>query len=254
MKLHKNVILLLSLLGIFPNELFGQDLPEIQTDRPDQTESPFIVPKRHFQIENGFNFEKIGSCETIYLYPSILWKYGVSDHFELRLITELTTYEVNELTTTGINPIEIGFKTSICQENGLLPTISFIGHLAIPFLASKDFQPTYFAPSFRFAMQHTLSERVSLGYNLGAEWDGETGNPAFIYSLATGFSLVGNIGMYIEVYGFAPQEGRADHRADGGFTFLVKPNLLLDVSGGIGLTDNAPDYYGSLGVSVRLPN
>jgi hypothetical protein len=101
-------------------------------------------------------------------------------------------------------------------------------------------------------MQHGLSDRVSLGYNLGAEWDGETADPIFIYTLTTGFSLTEKIGAYTELYGFAPQHARADHRADLGFTFLLKQNMMFDISGGFGLSPNAPDYYFSVGYSIRL--
>ena len=39
----------------FYNINFAQDLPSIQTDRPDQTECPFITPRHYFQLENGFS-------------------------------------------------------------------------------------------------------------------------------------------------------------------------------------------------------
>ncbi len=103
-------------------------------------------------------------------------------------------------------------------------------------------------------MQHTLSKNVSLGYNLGAEWDGDTPEPAFIYTLTTSFALSAKWGSYIELYGFAPQQSRADHRYDGGITYLLKNNILIDVSGGAGISSNAPSWYGSLGFSVRLPD
>ncbi|MEX1202040.1 MAG: hypothetical protein WEA59_02260, partial [Ferruginibacter sp.] len=61
------------------DSIFGQILPPIQTDRPDQTESPFIVPKSHFQIECGFNFEKVNHQEKNLVYPTILWKYGINE-------------------------------------------------------------------------------------------------------------------------------------------------------------------------------
>lgn len=101
-------------------------------------------------------------------------------------------------------------------------------------------------------MQHTLSQKFSLGYNLGAEWNGETAEPAFIYTLTTGCSISDKIGAYLEVYGFAPQFSKADHRFDGGLNFLLKENILLDISGGAGITENAPDYYMALGFSFRL--
>jgi hypothetical protein len=54
------------------------------------------------------------------------------------------------------------------------------------------------------------------------------------------------------VYGFAPQTSKADHRFDCGLNYLLRRNILIDVSGGFGLTANAPDYYLALGFSFRL--
>jgi Putative MetA-pathway of phenol degradation len=233
--------------------LESQNLAPIATDRPDQTECPFIVPKGFFQAENGLVYEKINPKSSVMAHPSILWKYGVSDKFELRLITEIISEKAeNYPTIMGLTPITIGFKTNIAKEKGLLPLVSFIGHLAIPHWASKAFQTRYFAPSFRFTMQHTLSEKFTLAYNLGAEWDGETPLSTFIYTLTSGYSITGKLGVYLEFYGFAPQQQTPDHRFDGGFTFLINPNVMLDVSGGFGLTENAPKNYLSLGFSYRF--
>jgi len=141
---------------------------------------------------------------------------------------------------------------NLVHEKGILPTTSFIGHLTIPRLASENFQATYFAPAFRFTMQHTLSEKFALAYNLGAEWDGESPEPIFIYTLTTGYSISEKFGAYVEAYGFVPQISMSDHRFDGGLNYLFRPNILFDISGGVGLTENAPDYYAALGFSFRL--
>jgi hypothetical protein len=232
--------------------LNGQNLPAIQLDRPDQTECPFIVPKGYIQAENGLTYEKINNSSKSFAHPSTLWKYGLSDNFEFRLITEIISEKELATTITTLSPITIGFKVKIAEENGIVPITSFIGHLTVPHWASKAAQSNYYAPSFRFTMQHTLSKILTLAYNLGAEWDGETPETTFIYTLTTGFSMTEKIGAYIELYGFAPQKQKADHRFDGGFTYLINNNVIVDLSGGIGLTDNAPNSFVSLGFSYRF--
>jgi hypothetical protein len=247
----------LLIAGIFFAEtetrLYGQEPGAIQTDRPDQTETPFTVAKNHFQMETGFSFEQTDSVTKTFSEPSILFKFGLSDHFEIGVITEFTTIQSGE-TVTGLNPVTLRFKEKIRDEKGILPTTSFIGYLSVPHLASKEFVSTYFAPAFRFTMQHTLSDKFSLGYNVGAEWDGESAEAVFIYTLTTGFSINEKIGTYAEMYGFAPQHSIADHRVDFGFNYLMKKNILFDLSGGLGITDNAPDYYAAVGFSFRLKN
>jgi hypothetical protein len=231
----------------------SQNLDPIATDRPDQTECPFIVPKGYIQAENGLVYEKISQKNVALAHPSVLWKYGISEKLEFRLITEIMSENaINQPNSIGLTPITVGFKTKLADENGVFPLMSFIGHLGIPSWASPEFKTNYFAPNFRFTMQHTLSEKLILAYNLGAEWDGETPNTTFIYTLTSGFSVTKKLGVYLELYGFAPQKLSADHRFDGGFTYLINPNIMVDVSGGFGLTDNAPLYYFSLGFSYRF--
>lgn len=253
-------VITLLLIGTFRREVRAQDLPPIATDRPDQTESPYITPAGYIQVETGFQMENdrmemLGEKTKTWsaLYPTVLSKYGFNERCELRLITEYAAQGVGDEREEGAQPLIIGFKSRLLDEKGLLPMVSVICHLTTPFLAGKGFKPTYYAPSFRFLLQHSVSERVSIGYNLGAEWDGETAEPTFIYTFTTAISLSDRIGCYVEAFGFAPQLGRAMHQADGGFTYLFSDNAQLDISGGIALTDNAPDYYTSLGFSFRLP-
>ncbi len=248
----KKIVALLCFFIILQNKSFAQELASIQTDRPDQTECPFIVPKGYFQLENGFSYEKINSESNQIVAPTILTRFGINDHFELRLITEYVIDKDNSSKISGINPVLIGFKTKLFEEKGVIPITSFIGHIGIPKAGSKNFQTLYYAPEFRFTMQHTISEKQSLSYNLGAEWNGESAEPTFVYTLTTGYSLSEKVGGYIELYGFVPQFEKPDHRFDAGLTYLLNPNHQLDVSGGFGLSKISPKYYIALGYSFRF--
>lgn len=184
--------------------------------------------------------------------PSTLWKYGVNDNFELRLITEFALEKNNQEKISGFNPIAIGCKIKIAEEKGIFPKTSFIGHISLPNAASSKFKTDYFSPEFRFVMQHTLSQKLSFSYNLGAEWDGFTPTPTFIYTVATGYSISEKLGAYIELFGFAPQNDKSNHSIDGGFTYLINNNFMIDLSAGVGISENAPNNYFSLGFSFRV--
>ncbi len=249
--MQKAILTMMVMFTSIADDLFGQSTP-IQIDRPDQTECPFIVPTNYIQAEHGFNVEHSNSSIKSYSFLTTLWKYGVNDKFELRLITELNSVNENNITTTGLSPITIGFKTNLFKEKGILPTASFIGHITTANVGSKAFRTSYMAPSFRFTMQHTLSKLFSLGYNLGAEWNGETAEPIYIYTLTTGITLTEKLGAYAEIYGFAPQIASADHRVDGGFTYLFNNNFIMDLSGGVGIINSDLKNYISLGISYRF--
>lgn len=235
--------------------LKAQDKPQkkpIEADRPDQTETPSIVPKGMFQIETGFTYEKPGAGQKSYSIPSVLSKYGVNEHFELRLITELVLEKTPVSENSGLVPIWVGCKITISDEQGIIPKTSFIGHIQLPNAASGVFKVDYFAPQFRFTMQHSLGERMTLSYNLGSEWDGMSAEPTFIYTLSTGYSFTEKLGGYAEVFGFAPQQAKASHQADAGLTYLLSDNFMVDLSSGVGITASAPDFYVSAGCSFRI--
>lgn len=251
----------------------------IATDRPDQTESPYLVPKGLFQIETGSWYEKGKELdddlgyEVKYLnqiYSTNLLKYGISDHFEARLIAEYIGEKVwkrqNDSLisdTKGSNGVAIGAKIFVCEENGWIPKTSFIGHIGLPYFGRKEFRPNYLTSRFRFTMQHTLSDVFTFSYNLGTEYGGKKENTAFIYTTTLGANLFTNCSMYVELYGFVNEKSNSndifsgkfkhDHRFDGGFAYVLQRNLQIDISAGVGLSKTSPTYFLSCGLSYRLP-
>ncbi|MEC4003404.1 transporter [Flavobacterium sp. SUN052] len=240
------------LILFITNCIFAQEIEPIEADRPDQTETPAIVPEGMFQMESGFTFQKNDAFSRTNSLPSTLWKYGINKNMELRLITEFVYENINDEKHSGLNPILIGCKIKISDEKGIIPRTSFIGHIALPKFASSRYKADYVAPEFRFTMQHTLTENLSLGYNLGAEWNGFSPEPTFIYTLTSGYMISEKIGFYAEIFGFAPQNETAYHNIDGGFTYLINNNFMVDLSSGFGITTNAPKHYFALGFSFRI--
>lgn len=239
-----------------------QDADELITDRPDQTESASVVPLRSLQIESGFMLDADETGIRIIrgrVYNTTLLRFGLMERIELRAGLEHLGEKVKIKSTgetrasSGIGPFYAGTKIEISKENGPWPQIAFLGGFVLPFTAAEEFRPEYTAVTFRFAFAHTLSDRLSLGYNLGADWDGNTGRPSLVYSIAFGITITDKFGTFVENYGVFPERGNAEHLIDAGITFLVLNNLQLDASAGLGLTDNAADRFISLGVTYRIP-
>ena len=235
-----------------PIWFFAQNQEPIQADRPDQTETPSIVPKGMLQIETGFTFQKNDNVSKTNSLPTVLWKYGINENFEIRLITEFFSEKINTEAQDGLGPIYVGFKVKLAEEKGIVPKTSFIAHISLPKSGSSKYKTDFYGPEFRFVMQHTLSEKFSLSYNLGSEWDGFSAEPTFIYTLTTGYSITKKMGSYIELFGFAPQNNISNHSMDGGITYLINNNFMLDLSSGIGISANAPKHYIAFGFSFRI--
>ncbi len=257
----KNILLLLILLvSLFSKA--QETVPELVTDRPDQTESAVVVPIRSLQIETGFLFEGDNTNsirQNSFNYNTTLFRYGLFDRMELRLgfafLSVQDNVNTDSLTTSsGFAPLYTGFKILVFEERGLIPQIAFLGGLVLPFTAAKEFKASYAAPVMRFAFSNTLSEDLSLGYNLGAEWYGDSAIPDYFYSVSLGYSLNPKLGSFIEIFGFVPEQGEASHLVDAGFTYLIRHNFQVDVSGGLGLNKAATDGFLSFGLTYCIPN
>ena len=260
MKPQITLLFILLSLGLLAQEETSADLI---TDRPDQTESSSVVPLRSLQVETGFmleNKETNTFKKQSFAYNTTLLRYGLLENFELRVGLEYLGEELLLKNTnfnsshSGLSPIYTGFKVKITEEDAWKPEVAFLGGLVLPFPADKSFKPLYTAANLRFAVSHTLSDRISLGYNLGAEWDGQTALPRYFYSVALGVGVTDKLGAFVESYGLIAENGNAEHLVDAGFTFLILPNFQFDVSGGIGLNDDAIDNFVSVGLTYRLPN
>lgn len=259
MKLKGTCFLSFLMLSFYVNAQ-EEPMPEIITDRPDQTESPFLVQKGYFQIETGFFQENLDLglfSEETTGYNTTLLRIGLLENLEMRVGTDYiknkTEFLGSENSASGFVPLMVGAKVGIAEARGLFPEIGLLGHIFLPFAAHKDLRPATTGIDFRFAFTHQISENSDLSYNIGAEWAGDSSEATYIYTLAYGFDLLDNLGLFAELYGGLPEDSRAQHHWDAGMAYKLRPNLQLDAYFGTGINAQQEVLYGA-GVSLRLPN
>ena len=272
----KNILLGLLLLFLFSG-LLGQDqvdpqtagnaqqpakLPPVNPDRPTQTATAYAVPHKTLLIETGFLYETTDSPESnhenIYLGTTLL-RYGLWERFELRLasyygITRDEQKEpVSDTTISGFGPLTAGFKVHVVKEKGIRPKIAIIGEITMRHLGSSTYRPTYSYPVAKIAASHTLTSDLSLIYNAGFAYNGENADGFFIYSIMLSYSITPWCAVFGEAYGSFDHGNLPNHRIDGGFTFPVRNNLQLDISGGTGFDRTIDKSFISTGISWRIP-
>ena len=252
-------IAIVALLLIVSVKNYSQTLDAIVPDRPGQTNPPNIVPVGIVQLETGFSREssKIDDILTTnFLYNTSLLRIGILENCEIRLIFEYAGTKIDSpaqsSTINGFNPISIGTKLAVCPEKGIIPQTSLNVSVGLPYFGRQEFRPAYLAPSFAFLMQNTLSDRYSLGYNLGLQWDGNQPNATAVYSISLSINVLENFGVFAEAYGFSMEKSLSDYRSDFGCTYLMTNNLQLDISGGVGLNSIAPDSFIAFGLAWRI--
>lgn len=245
----------LAVVLMFAQASHAQRSP-LEADRPDQTESPAIVPAGWFQLEAGCSRERSrvdGVTALCHSLPAMLAKMGLGRRVELRVVVEHSAEQAGEkaLFRSGLLPIEAGGKVALFEERGIRPRTSLIAHAGLPFTAHEAFRPRTGYGTFRFTMQHTLTDVLSLGYNLGAEWNGDSPTADGVYTLTLGAQFTRVLGLFVEGYGAVNGRAPADHRLDGGATCRLGPDVLLDASGGFSLS--AQCWFIGAGFSFRAP-
>lgn len=241
----KKLLVLLLVLGAGVS--LAQDNDPIITDRPTQSAAASVMPQGKFLLEYGFLKETQTSEIFNYTYANFHLRYGVLEGVEIRITQNYLGFKdnISDIGETGLSPLTIGTKVHLVEENGAVPQVSVIGQVT---LANGDntFKPSKAIPEIRFNFANTLSDKLSLGYNLGMNFPED--NTTSFYSAVLGYAFADGFTLFAEPYGYF-SDGNADHRFNTGLIYLANYNLQFDIAVGWGLSDTSPDSYIGLGVA-----
>jgi hypothetical protein len=226
----------------------GQQSGRIETDRPDQTECPFIGRKGYFQGEIGFN-RNVSKDEVVYFAPTSLWKIGLVNWAELRLTSVIETKE-----HSGYFQIEsAGAKFHLSEGNTFMPRSAVIVQYHVNNQnrdASERNGNPHSLGEVVFTMQNAIKGPWGIGYNLGTEFH-SNGGVEGIVRIAPNVTLGEKGYAYVEFFGRLPKSNLSDTWVDGGFAYYISDDIKLDVSGGKSLQVGQL-WYAALGVSFRF--
>ena len=252
----------------------------IATDRPDITESAQITPVGWLQYEGGYQFghsEEVmpgGAITDAHQIEEVL-RFGINRRFEVRAVINANTERIDYPSTwndpmrrTGVSPVTFGFKYNLIRESDVLPQTTWLSHISNSWISAGDYASVYPKQIFheqRLMLEKTLTSRLGIASNIGVA-GGLNGSEGLInegmFSLALGYDLGHNYGVYVEYFSewyFAGTQFSATPYFDGGFTRLLSNDLQLDIYAGFDLsqyTNSAKQtkrlFFGT-GVSYRLP-
>jgi hypothetical protein len=229
--------------------------PEISTDRPDQSNTPLLVPKGAVQIETGFMKEtqlQQGERITNYAFNTTQIKVGVNENFEFRVNAGYYgTRRFAEDTEQGFGPMSVGLKIKLADERGAWPQAAVITHLNFKTGVSA-FNAAHPTGDLTLAFAHDLSEQISLCYNGGVKWNGDTAEATLLLSGSIGYSISPTIGFFAETYCSFPENELGSCSADGGVTVKITPVIQFDSSAGLSLKHGIDNSFFSSGLSIRL--
>jgi hypothetical protein len=241
----------------------AQTAPPLVTDRPDQTESPIVVPRGMVQFEAGGLYEVANAgAGRVTSVASLLARAGLFGRVELRLgfLGWQRATAAGADARAGFGDLSVGMKVALRDGNGFDPAAAVLASALVP-VGDPDFRAAGVDPELRVALAHELGGAFSLGYNVGGaivttESGGtEATHVEGLYTLALGRSFGSRLGAFVEAFGsIAPSDAApSSHGIDGGLTLGLRPNVQIDAAVGMGLDAASPDWFLGLGIAVRVP-
>ncbi|MFC1489659.1 transporter [Candidatus Latescibacterota bacterium] len=232
---------------LYGSAVVSQEIPEMVTDRPDQSESSNIVQPGFVQIESGLLLTHTGDNDVTEI-PGTLARIGLLEKLELRIGIDGWIMDDAE-DNSEFGDSEISVKYFLCEESGWIPESAILAGIGIPTAKGSD-KAGY---TLRYAGGYTLSEKFSTGFNVASAWEEGDDNldMSMMYSAVLGYGINERTGCFIEFFGESPVEagGKPSNLIDGGFTYLINPQFQLDAYGGAGMTDAAEDWFLGAGIS-----
>ncbi len=247
------------------------------TDRPDFTEASSTVGGGVVQLEAGYTFsyfdsEKDGTITRGHTIPEALWRIGITDRIELRIVWNYAWERNTEGGVTsfadGADDLQLGTKIAVSQQNHIIPESSVIFQSNIP-TGGNEFT----GHKTSFGINYLYSWELPNGWTLGASTGFDTatefvplvpgvmpvveGKDDYVFwhqSATFAIPLNDRLGAYFEYFGLYKHAftGRGtENYLNGGFTYLLNNDVQLDIRAGKGLNDNSDDMFAGAGISIR---
>lgn len=249
--------LLLALLA--PGAALRAQPPPLVTDRPDFTESAETVVAGGVQAEAGYTFSRVDGVETQSL-GELLLRVGLASRVELRL--GVNSYLIEKrlgAEEEGFEDAFLGTKVELVEAplagTPLRPGVAVLVGTTLP-TGHESFGGEEMNPEAKLAVAWSLGERFALGsnFNVASLYEDGERYGQVSGSAALGISLTERLGAFVEFFGFSRRspDGSAVHFLDGGVTLLTGEDLQLDARAGLGLDDEATDYFLGVGFAWRI--
>lgn len=244
----------------------------IETDRHDFTQSPTTVGRGVVQLEGGYSYfykDNQEEIESSHTFPELLLRVGISEDIEVRLRWNYVWQFIDEgPDQVGSEDLRYSIKLQMTRQDccSCLPTSALELRGSAP-TAGEPFSTMQAEFGLDYIYQWEFGEGTTLAGSTGYGTNGfgdfglvsedptEDQFNALSQSAALGFELTESNTMYVEWYGIF-SDGRDDEFVvsvfNVGIDHYVTNNFVLDVRAGVGLSDDADDFFTGFGGGYRF--
>ncbi|MBN8784374.1 MAG: hypothetical protein ABS85_09075 [Sphingobacteriales bacterium SCN 48-20] len=235
---------------------------EMETDRPDITESPVTVDAGHFQFEADLvKFKRSrdgGSGNRQMLVAPLTAKLGLTNSIDFQVAVETFRHEVK--TEEGNAPqrydacgsVTLRLKRNFCGNDDGKFAVAALPYIKLP--ADKHFEHHLVEGGMIIPMRWKLSEKWTLGVQEEVDYvaDDREYDWQLLQSVAADYQLTKSLKGMIETYAtYGIREHRMENYINLALQLSVLKNLAVDIGSIQGFQKNAEHQYYT-GFAVRL--
>lgn len=235
---------------------------EMETDRPDITESPVTVDAGHFQFEADLvKFKRsrdAGSGNRQMLVAPLTAKLGLTNSIDFQVAVETFRHEVK--TEEGSAPqrhdacgsVTLRLKKNFCGNDEGKFAVAALPYIKLP--TDKHFEHHLVEGGMIIPMRWKLSEKWALGVQEEVDYvaDDREYDWQLLQSVAADYQLTKSLKGMIETYAtYGIREHRMENYINLALQLSVLKNLAVDIGSIQGFQKNAEHQYYA-GFAVRL--
>lgn len=238
---------------------------ELSTDRPDQTESPYTVDAGHWQFEFDFaNYtldREAGVRTEVWNVSPVNVKLGLTDSTDIQFIFDSYTRERIHTAGTTTTTRDWGDLTIRLKQNVWGNDSGDTAFAAMPFIkvplqlgnAGNDLVESGLILPLGVALPGGWGMGVMTEFDLLADTTGNDRHLEWINSITFSRDLTSRLGGYVEFFSAHSYESGTDWlaQADVGLTYAINADTQLDGGCNFGVTRSAPDVQPFIGLTLR---
>ena len=224
---------------------------EIETDRPDATNTSVAVPEGSFQVENGVNLTSQNNALSFDGANTRL-RFGVAHCFEV--FVDLPTYftSIHGHANSGFSDVAPAVKWQVNPLPGKFD-FAVIAGMGLP-TGAKSISGPGVQPYLQLPWSRDLDDEWSIGGQ--ATFFFQPSDPISQFTTESTFEIQKKIGkkitLFVEYAGEYPDRGSPSQFFDTGAAYRITPLQQVDFHFNSGLNSNTPNYSVGVGYSFRL--
>jgi hypothetical protein len=237
----------------------GEDMGELNTDRPGFSVPANVVAPGIVEIETGISITSPAPGQRIVAWGNPLIRLGISNRVELRVsgsgvISSSTETNGQSDRSVGWSDFSAGAKIAVTREHRLWPAFSLIPSLSMP-SGSHEFTSRGFDPGLTLVFTKSFTPKLSLNAVVGYASASDLAGRMAVRSDAAGlwYDVSRGRKIYLEFYEVSPPARLAPafRAMDAGITQMIGRNLQIDAEAGRDFNATRAAWFAAFGFATR---